>query len=74
MDGPVHYHVGVRTAKGEAEEHFTHKKPKAKTPETKNFFFVVICNFQIDDRGSIRTAKSDITLNTPVALSIASML
>ena len=46
---------------------FTHKKPVAKTPIIKSLLFKDICRFQTVGIGSMRIAKSDNTLKTPLA-------
>ena len=51
----------------------THKRPVAKAPVFYNFFRSDICNLQTDGMGSTRIAKSDSTLNIPLASLAASL-
>lgn len=64
----------VRMQEGESEERSTHRKPIEKTHEINIFLLEVICNLRIHGIGRIRIAKSVITLKTPVALYIMSLL
>jgi hypothetical protein len=52
----------------------TYRNPVAKMAKIPNFFFMGTCNFKIDGMGSTKIAKSDMTLNNPVACIEASRL